>query len=462
MKSVVIIGAGLAGLSLATELADEGFEVTVLEKEGHLGGRASNTYDRKMSDPVPIGPHIFLAAYNNFRYFLKKIKAEESISWERRLLFEIIYKGERHQTKRGYLPGPLFLFSEILKYKFVNWKDKLSNLPIAIPILFYSASKIETLDSLSAYDFLKHWRVSEKTINRIWRFFVFSMLNVPLELCSAAEFLLLAKHWSKSNFSKVGFAKVGLGDLYTKRSEEYLKQKGGKILRNASVENMVFKNGQIDHLVLNHRGQSEKITADTYVSTLNPVDLHQLLPPEQRSSDFFKGLGFFEGVPYISVNLWFDQKITHKKCWAFLDDEYISRHLNTDFYDQSNIYTTRKNHSLVTSNIIYSKNYYHLSDHEIVNKTLSEIKEVFPKTEARLIHSEVRRTPYVIYAPYPGMRKNKLAHKTPFSNFYLAGDWTVKELTQCMESAVRSGYYCAEEILKDNGVNKKICNPKIG
>ena len=40
MKKVVVIGSGFSGLAAACCLAAEGFEVTVLEKNGCLGGRA--------------------------------------------------------------------------------------------------------------------------------------------------------------------------------------------------------------------------------------------------------------------------------------------------------------------------------------------------------------------------------------------------------------------------------------
>lgn len=39
-KKVIVIGSGFAGLSAATTLADKGFNVTVLEKNNQLGGRA--------------------------------------------------------------------------------------------------------------------------------------------------------------------------------------------------------------------------------------------------------------------------------------------------------------------------------------------------------------------------------------------------------------------------------------
>lgn len=40
MKKVIVIGAGFAGLSAATSLANKGFEVTILEKNAVPGGRA--------------------------------------------------------------------------------------------------------------------------------------------------------------------------------------------------------------------------------------------------------------------------------------------------------------------------------------------------------------------------------------------------------------------------------------
>ena len=38
-KKVVIIGGGLGGLSAAVSLAQQGFEVSLYEKNSHLGGK---------------------------------------------------------------------------------------------------------------------------------------------------------------------------------------------------------------------------------------------------------------------------------------------------------------------------------------------------------------------------------------------------------------------------------------
>lgn len=39
-KKVIVIGAGFSGLSTATELADKGYEVMIVEKNEQAGGRA--------------------------------------------------------------------------------------------------------------------------------------------------------------------------------------------------------------------------------------------------------------------------------------------------------------------------------------------------------------------------------------------------------------------------------------
>lgn len=40
-KKVIIIGAGISGLATAALLVKDGYQVTVLEKNSFLGGRAS-------------------------------------------------------------------------------------------------------------------------------------------------------------------------------------------------------------------------------------------------------------------------------------------------------------------------------------------------------------------------------------------------------------------------------------
>ncbi len=452
-KKVIIIGGGLSGLSLGVNLVDKGYRVEIIEKKSYLGGRASNKIDKITHDPVPIGPHICINSYESFLKFLHKIGASADICWERSKFLDYVYHGEHYHSKASRLPAPWYMMPMFFGYKYLNIFDKLSNIVFTSLIYFSSKTKLERFDEVTAYAFLKKYGVTDNSIAKLWRFFVLSMLNVPLEICSASEFCLLLKFWMEINHGSIGFTKVGLGDLYTQKASEYIRERGGSFIFNCSLENINFEKAKIQNIEVKDKGIRKVLEADSYVSTLNPLDLRDLLPQDLVFSDYFRPLNSYEPVPYISVNLWFDSKITDLKFWALINDEQSSKYLNTDFYDQSNIYKHRKEKSFITSNIIYSFPYHHLSDKEIVDKTLEELKKTFPKMQAKLVKYEVHRIPYVIYASIPGMRSKKLSIQTPYSNFYLAGDWTYKKIPQCMEAAVRSGNECAEIIV--NNTNKK-------
>jgi phytoene dehydrogenase-like protein len=58
MKSVIVIGAGIGGLAAAGRLARQGYQVTVLEKTGHPGGRTGRL--EKDGFRFDTGPTLFL------------------------------------------------------------------------------------------------------------------------------------------------------------------------------------------------------------------------------------------------------------------------------------------------------------------------------------------------------------------------------------------------------------------
>jgi protoporphyrinogen oxidase len=81
-KKVVILGAGLAGLSCANQLIKEGIDVTVLEKEKFAGGlAASHTRAGFFYD---LGPHRFHSNKELVINFFKDLLKDNIISVERR------------------------------------------------------------------------------------------------------------------------------------------------------------------------------------------------------------------------------------------------------------------------------------------------------------------------------------------------------------------------------------------
>lgn len=80
-RTAAVVGAGLAGFSAAHTLARRGFEVTLFEKNAHLGGKLGSWNVEGpdgRSVPVSHGFHAFFRNYYNLRSFLSEVGADES------------------------------------------------------------------------------------------------------------------------------------------------------------------------------------------------------------------------------------------------------------------------------------------------------------------------------------------------------------------------------------------------
>lgn len=86
MRQVLIIGAGISGITAARILAEHGFQVTVLEKRNHIGG---NVYDY-YKDGVLLhkyGPHLFHTNFQQVADFVQRFA--EFFPYEHKVLGEI-------------------------------------------------------------------------------------------------------------------------------------------------------------------------------------------------------------------------------------------------------------------------------------------------------------------------------------------------------------------------------------
>lgn len=92
-RKVAVIGGGIAGITAAVKLYQQGFQVTLFEKADKLGGNLSSNSLDNLGDAKDVYPHIFADWYKEFWYLL-----EHDLKMPREDYFA------RHDTIRMTLP----------------------------------------------------------------------------------------------------------------------------------------------------------------------------------------------------------------------------------------------------------------------------------------------------------------------------------------------------------------------
>ncbi|HIK08187.1 MAG TPA: FAD-dependent oxidoreductase [Trichormus sp. M33_DOE_039] len=99
VKSVVVIGGGLAGLACAYELSQRGFTVTLLEKSPQLGGKIASWQIEAAGETFMMehGFHGFFPQYYN----LKSIVAELGINdhFQSLEFYAVVYRGNKYKPE---------------------------------------------------------------------------------------------------------------------------------------------------------------------------------------------------------------------------------------------------------------------------------------------------------------------------------------------------------------------------
>ena len=132
---IVVIGAGVAGLAAAVDLADRGARVCVLEAKAVLGGRATSFNDPQTGERVDNGQHVLLGCYHDTFRFLKKVGTEDRVRLQTNLDVEFVdRRGARSRLQCPALPAPFNLVGGLLQWEALGWVDRLSALKMATPV----------------------------------------------------------------------------------------------------------------------------------------------------------------------------------------------------------------------------------------------------------------------------------------------------------------------------------------
>jgi len=436
------MGGGLAGLSAAVHLVDNGFDVTLLEVEKELGGRAMSWVDED-GDTMDNALHVFFPHYVNILGFFEKVGAADVIRWTNTLTYLKADGDAAHFTPFD-LPAPLHGMS-MAKFHHIGQKDLLRFGPAAMRALSMSEAAVAGYDRVTVEDFLHRYGVSQDLIDNLLRAMVNGLTFLePFEVSAKAAAYWIRNLTTTKDAVKVGFARGGLGEIYVRKAVEYITERGGKVLSGVGVKSIGLK----DKAVLNITPtKGRNMRADVFVSALPYNVLRRVLPEEAYRYQYFRNLWRFEEAPSLSAMVWFDHKVMDLKNIATGIDTVFNW-----FADLTQVVPEAfpQEGSVLELVITPCGHLIPLSDERIMEMVLADIRKLLPGArDAEVLKSRLVRERQGIFAQHPHMDRYRPTQRTPLDNLYLCGDYTMAGHSAGMEGAVVSGKLATSAILLD-------------
>ncbi|MDB9535713.1 15-cis-phytoene desaturase [Dolichospermum planctonicum CS-1226] len=452
--SVAIAGGGLAGLSCAKYLTDQGYTPIVLERRDVIGGKVAAWKDAD-GDWYETGLHIFFGAYPNMLQLFKELDIEDRLQWKEHTM--IFNQPDSPGTYSRFdfpdLPAPINGVIAILRNNdMLTWAEKISFGIGLLPAILQGQKYVEEMDKYSFREWLQKQNIPPRVEKEVF-IAMSKALNFinPEEISATVLLTALNRFLQEKNGSKMAFLDGSPTERLCQPIIDHITERGGEVRLNAPLKEILLnEDGTVKGFLLRglNGAEDEILTADIYVSAL-PVDpLKPILPNAWKEMPFFQQLNGLEGVPVINVHIWFDRKLTD------IDHLLFSRSpLLSVYADMSNTCREYANpdRSMLELVLAPAADWISKSDEEIVAATISELEKLFPQhfggdNPTKILKYHVVKTPRSVYKATPGRQEYRPSQQTPISNFYLTGDYTMQRYLASMEGAVLSGKLTAQAI----------------
>ncbi|MGK7931039.1 MAG: FAD-dependent oxidoreductase [Microcystaceae cyanobacterium] len=255
-KSVVVIGAGLAGLACAYELSQRGFQVTLLEKSPNLGGKIAS-WTIKMGEETFKMEHGFHGFFPQY-YNLKGLVAELGIKEHFKSLkfYSVAFKDDNYQAEVFRPSHSAFPWNivdlGVWSSNRLKWGINLakpSHWEVFRAITgFRMSHSYDRYDNLSVADWVKRG-FPQGLYDLYFLPFAKSSLNAP-DTLSTAELLQFFHFYFFGNPEGLAFngTRDDMGTSLVQPIASAIENKQGSIIKEATVSNLQSQGGKVTAL----------------------------------------------------------------------------------------------------------------------------------------------------------------------------------------------------------------------
>lgn len=441
-----IVGGGLAGMSAAAILAESGFRVSLFERSSRLGGRASSGLNRRLGVSLDVGQHVLLGCCVNLIDFHKRIGALDRIAFHESIAF--LDAGGRNDLRAVGLPEPLHLLPSLVALRQLRLADKMRALTLLRGCV--SPSHAET----TTRDWLLSLGQSKTAMSRFWEPILTGALNDTLDRASSRYAAMVIRQAMMLNREglPVGVSTLPLGELHGEIAGRWLASRGVSVRLREPIARMIRENGRVVGV---ETRDGEIIQADYCIVTSS----HARLVDADLAKSAVGGAPELspEPVPIATLYLWYRDRLDLPPVIC-MPGGYFHWCIDRTGVASSQPPGTSTSLALVAS---ACRGMMRVPPERIREIGIAELREALGRALPEPIAFSVVKHPRATFSPSVGCDDIRPGQLTAIDNLFLGGDWTSTGWPGTMEGAVRSGYICAREILRREGIKSEILLPEL-
>ncbi len=465
IRTAIVVGGGLAGISAALALAKQGVRVTLLEGRSRLGGRTGSfTVAHPHSgelEQVDYCQHVGMGCCASLKQLIRWLGQEDDWQTHRELHFfgpSGVYQRLRASP---LLPAPFHLSGWLLKWPGLSLRDRAS---VARGLLKINKLRLDTTTQAQpALEWLLRHAQTAGALKYFWSTIVVSSLGEELSrvsLAAVAKVLQDGFLRQRDAFHLVVPTRP-LGELFGTLAAEQLRAHRVDLHLSSPVSSIdTSSNAQIRVT----SGQ-QKFTADSLVLSVPWHQLGKIQYGDDTAelSRVAKSCGQLRSSAITGVHTWWDRP------WLELPHAAIVGHLCQWVFPKGNLTQTSAgpetgsaSHSVPSPKpAARAEHYYQIvisataswrggQADDLAEQIHGDLGEVFPAVrDARLLRYQVVTDPQSVFSISPESYNSRpQTQVTP--RLMLAGDWTATGWPATMEGAVLSGFRAAEALLRVN------------
>jgi len=438
---VVVVGAGLAGLTAGRLLAEVGARVTVLEADAIVGGRmATSTHvdvdhgGRTTRLPVEHGVHGVFAPYRNLNGLLDRwgLSRELGEVLDHEVIFALPDRPMRHisvgqRIRSSRLPAPLctsrpFMQRAFMEATGLDLRGHLQSLPGMLHMLAYDPIRDEpSHDRMTLADLVRGWPAGLVTLftalSRSGTFTEPHRVSLAAFLAGTQLYVLADKEATAFR----SFTRDAETALFAPL-RRVIEEAGGEVRTRSPVTRVLLEGGRATGVLLD---DGTRLGADAVLLAVDPVGFETL-----RGGDLaalFDGCVVPRGLSSVSVRLFYaapppvDRAQTAILAGTTADALFWLHRVLTPYAAW-----TRATGGAALELHLYADNADRAgeqSDEQLIQCTGGLVERLFPSLAGHRLQGQVQRNPprHTELGPGTGAGAPEVSGQVP--GLALCGDW---------------------------------------